>query len=394
MESVRIAMVAMDFHREGGSEGRTGHLVAALAGAGHEVHLVGARICGDWDSRVIRHVVPVIGRPKWLEVLSFIRGAARTAASMRCDVIHNQIRPYLPGVVTAGGGCHRFYLERVLSEEIGPVRAWMRRASLLHRTILSLERRRYHPGGQTWVIANSRLNRNGILQYYPIPPAHVRVVYNGVDSVRYCPENAARFRDETRRRLEIDSKSLAVLFVGGNYTRKGLGPLLEAVTLADSRGERLRIVVVGGRPGPRWTRLVTALGLADRVRFVGHVPDPERYYAAADIFVLPTHFDPFANATLEAMASGLPVVTTRQNGVAEIIDSGTNGLVLDELPTGAGLAALLTQCEDGDRRQAMGRAARETALGFPWAATAKATLEMYRLMREADQPDLVADARR
>ncbi|MGH7395365.1 MAG: glycosyltransferase family 4 protein, partial [Candidatus Methylomirabilales bacterium] len=104
------------------------------------------------------------------------------------------------------------------------------------------------------------------------------------------------------------------------------------------------------------------------------------YYAAADVFVLPTRFDPFANATLEAMAAGLPVVTTRMNGVAEILTPGSDGYVLDDSPSAPALAKLLVELTDADLRRAMSQAARGTALRFPWRATAEATLETYRAM--------------
>jgi UDP-glucose:(heptosyl)LPS alpha-1,3-glucosyltransferase len=380
-DRLRVAMVALDFHRHGGSEGRTGHLVDALVAQGHEVHLLGARIRDDWDPRVVRRIVPTARHPKWLETLVFIRGARRIVERVPFDIIHNQIRPYLPGVVTVGGGCHRYYLERILPRERGALGAWGKRISPLHRILLGLERRRYRPDGDTWVIANSRLNRDGILAYYPLPAERIRVVYNGVDPDRFTPGNAADFRAETRRALEFQDEDVAVLFVGGNFARKGLGLLLEATARSGATRARLRVAVVGGRQSSRWDRLVHALGLDGRVRFVGPVAQPERYYAAADVFALPTHFDPFANAALEAMASGLPVITTRQNGVAEILAHGVNGLIADDPPTAAGLAALLAECGSADRRRALGQAARETALGFSWAATAEATLDVYRAMR-------------
>jgi glycosyltransferase involved in cell wall biosynthesis len=148
---------------------------------------------------------------------------------------------------------------------------------------------------------------------------------------------------------------------------------------------RLRAVVVGGRANPCETRRVATVDLVGQVRFVGYIPSPERYYVAIDVFALPTHFDPFANATLEAMATRLPVVTTRQNGVAEIIALVTNGIVLSDLPTAAGLVAVLTEYEDGYRRRSVSRAARETALAFPWGATVAGKLELYRFMRETSR---------
>jgi UDP-glucose:(heptosyl)LPS alpha-1,3-glucosyltransferase len=381
MERLRIAMVALNFHRQGGSEGRTGHLVDALLTAGHDVHLVGARIGGSWDGRVVRHGIRVASHPRWLEVLTFIGAAKRLLAQERFDVVHNQIRPYLPGVVTVGGGCHRFYLERVLPAEQGRLAALLKRCSPLHQILLALERRHYRPDAYTWVIANSRLNRDGILSYYPLPDSRIRVAYNGVDSERFAPENVARFRGEVRQTLELADGDLGVLFVGTNFSRKGLDLVLEALVVAGAAGQHLRLIVLGGRPSPRWRRRVGTLGLTDRVRFVDSVPDPERYYGAADIFVLPTRFDPFANAMLEAMAAGLPVVTSRMNGAAEILMPGTDAYILDDPPGAPGLAKLLVELADADLRRAMGQAARSTAMRFPWRATALATLETYRAMR-------------
>lgn len=379
-ERLRVAMLALDFHRQGGSEARTGHLVDALVAAGHEVHLVGARIRGSWDPRIVCHGVGVARHPRWVETLAFIAASKPLVARERFDVVHSQIRPYLPGVVTVGGGCHRFYLERVLPEEQGGMVAWAKRWTPLHRILLSLERQRYRPEGNTWVIANSQLNRDGILVYYPLPYSRMRVVYNGVDAQRFTPDNVARFRLEVRRALGLEEGDLGLLFVGSNFSRKGLGLVLDALAWCGGAAHRMRLVVLGGRTGGHWQRRVATLGLAGRVRFVGPSPDPERYYAAADVFVLPTRFDPFANATLEAMAAGLPVVTTRMNGVAEILTHGTDGYVLDEPPGVGDLAKLLLELADGDLRSAMGQAARQTALRYPWQATAMGTLETYRTM--------------
>jgi UDP-glucose:(heptosyl)LPS alpha-1,3-glucosyltransferase len=108
------------------------------------------------------------------------------------------------------------------------------------------------------------------------------------------------------------------------------------------------------------------------------VPDPETYYRAADVFALPTHYDPFANATLEAMASGLPVITTRLNGVAEIIRPGVDGLLVDRPDEVEELAKALLVLTDRTTREVMGRAARATALRYPWDGPVGASLAAYR----------------
>lgn len=369
-------MVALDFHREGGSEGRTAHLVDRLVADGHEVHLVGARIAGRWDPGVVGRVVRTPEHPHWLEVVLFSRRAEALVRAERYDVVHNQIRPFVPGVVTAGGGSHRVYLDEVLPQEKGRIQAAVKRAMPLHRVLLALERHGFRSDRCPCVIANSELNRQGILRYYPIAPERVVVAYNGVDAMRFSPAVRPLRREATRRVLGLGPADVAVLLVGQGFARKGLRPLLEA--MAAIRDPRWRLVVVGrGKPGA-WSARAERLGLGGRVVFVGHAPDPEAYYAAADVFALPTFFDPFANATLEAMAAGLPVVTSRKNGAAEILRPGVDGVVLDRPDDVPGLAAALRSLADPDRRAALGEQARATALRFPWAGPLERTLGVYR----------------
>lgn len=370
-------MVALDFHRHGGSEGRTGQLVDALVAAGHEVHLVGARIRGGWDPRTILHPIRAPSHPHWLEVIQFSRRAAGFIRSGDFDVVHNQIRPFVPGVVTVGGGCHRYYVREVLPRERGRLRARLRQIGPLHLVLLRLEREGFRADRCPFIITNSCLSRDGILKYYPYPPERIVVAYNGVDAERFSPAGRASVRALRRQALGIGRDAVVVLFVGGGFARKGLGPLLEALGRLRSRGTDLHLVVVGGGATGAWRRRAGRLGLADRVIFVGHVPDPEGYYAAADIFALPTFFDPFANATLEAMASGLPVITSRMNGAAEILTPGVDGYVLEDPASPQELTGRLAALADADLRRSLGEAARRTALRFPWEAATQATLHTY-----------------
>jgi UDP-glucose:(heptosyl)LPS alpha-1,3-glucosyltransferase len=375
-------MVALDFHREGGSEGRTGHLVDRLVRDGHEVHLVGARIRGNWDARIVRHAIRSVSHPHWLEVLLFCRRAAALVRLAGLDVVHNQIRPFVPGVVTAGGGCHRYYLREVLPRERGRVRGALKGAGPLHWVLLGLERRGFRVETCPFVIANSQLGRAGILKYYPMPPGQVVVAYNGVDATRFSPELRARQRESRRESLGVEPQDLLILFVGSGFARKGLGSLLAAGSTLHARGVRFRLVVVGADPREGWIRRARARGIAEHVTFAGHVRDPESFYAAADVFALPTFFDPFANATLEAMAAGLPVVTSRDNGAAEVLRPGVDGLIVDHAENISGLVEALTSLQDPARRAALGEAARETALKYPWEGPLEHTLGVYRTIGE------------
>lgn len=375
---LHVAVVALDFHREGGSEGRTAHLVDRLVADGHDVHLVGARFGGNWDRRVVQRRIPTPEHPHWLEVLLFARRAEAFVRSERYDVVHNQIRPFVPGIVTVGGGSHRFYLDEVLPREQGAWRAAIRRRMPLHRILLAMERRGFTAARCPYIIANSRLSRSGILRHYAFPAERIVVAHNGVDPVRFTPASRPLHREATRQRLGIGPDEYAVLFVGQGFARKGLGTLLAAVAALDRRGAGARLVVVGRGSRRPWMRAAARLGIESRVSMVGHTSDPTPFYAAADAFALPTVFDPFANATLEAMAAGLPVVTSGQNGAAEILRSGVDGVVVDDPENVAGFAEALASLADPATRGAMGERARETSLQYSWDQPLERTLAIYR----------------
>ncbi len=241
-----------------------------------------------------------------------------------------------------------------------------------------MERRGFTPDRCPFIIANSQLSRSGILRHYRFPPERIVVAHNGVDPVRFTPASRSLYRETVRRGLGIGPEDYTVIFVGQGFARKGLGALLAALAALHRRGVQVRLVVVGrGSPRP-WRREAARLGIEHRVHMVGHTADPARFYAAADAFALPTFFDPFANATLEAMAAGLPVVTSSQNGAAEVLRTGVDGVVVDGPDDVAGLAEALALLADPVQRRAMGERARQTAERYSWERPLERTLEIYR----------------
>jgi UDP-glucose:(heptosyl)LPS alpha-1,3-glucosyltransferase len=174
---------------------------------------------------------------------------------------------------------------------------------------------------------------------------------------------------------------MAFLFVGAGIRRKGLLELLEAFARLPSG--RVRLVVLGRqdkKEAARMRRAIAGLGLADRVRVEGFASDLRPYYAAADAFVLPTKFDPFSNATAEALACGLPVITTSANGVSELMTDGLDGMVLADPYNLTELAEAVARLQDADRRR-MGEAGRALAERLTWKRHADAMLAVYEAVR-------------
>jgi len=177
-----------------------------------------------------------------------------------------------------------------------------------------------------------------------------------------------------RQQLGIPREARVALHVGSGFERKGVRALLEALARAPSRPW----AIVAGRDkhAARYQALARRLGIAERVRFVGSVSDVRPYHAAADCFVLATLYDPQPNALLEAMASGLPVVTTRKCGGAELVSEGTGGFVRDALDV-AGIAEAIERLDPAGAAR-MGEAARAAVLPYTPEAMAAEYVALYR----------------
>jgi UDP-glucose:(heptosyl)LPS alpha-1,3-glucosyltransferase len=207
---------------------------------------------------------------------------------------------------------------------------------------------------------------------YGVPESRLVTIYNGVDTDQFHPDRRREARNEMRASLGLEGP--VALFVGTGFHRKGLDRAIEGFTQG-APGDAALLVAGGDDPAP-FRRLAERLGVERRIRFLGRRSDVDRLHAASDLLVLPTRYDPFANSCLEAMASGLAVATTPINGVAELIESGRNGLVLDG---GFGEAFALLRAPE--QLEAMGAAARSVAERHTWAAHADQVLELYRRVR-------------
>jgi UDP-glucose:(heptosyl)LPS alpha-1,3-glucosyltransferase len=247
---------------------------------------------------------------------------------------------------------------------------------------LYLERKIYQHGNHKIIVANSRLCKGHVERHYKVPSHRVQVVYNGLDHGVFNPEGISHLRGAMQQQLGISPATPVILFISNNWKRKGLSTLMKAVAGAGPRCSPFHIVIVGRGNRKPFERLANRLGFGDHVHFEAPSRHIEKYYALGDVLVLPTLYDPFANACLEAMGCGLPVITTAHNGASELIRDGHNGYVLKDSTDAEELARLLTQCTDLSDLKEMGRAARETSLKFTFETNALQTLDICRRLRE------------
>jgi UDP-glucose:(heptosyl)LPS alpha-1,3-glucosyltransferase len=297
---------------QGGTEKDFHRTAEGLRDLGHDVHL----FCQEARVRLRFHRLPSPPLGRTVKLLSFALAAPRAVAAHRCDVTVGFGRAADHDIVRSGGGTHRVFLAKMGESEGLARRAW-HRISPYHRCALAVEKRQFGFGSYRRVLAVSQEVKREIAEQYGVPETKIAVVYNGVDQVRFDPRNREKDLPRIRRQWGIPATAPMVLFVGHGFRRKGLDRLLGAWAsprLADA------YLVVAGADAQQWRYAAAAAkSSAGRIIFAGPQADIESYYAAADLFALPAIQEAFGNVVLEALASGLPVLTTRGVGAAELL---------------------------------------------------------------------------
>jgi UDP-glucose:(heptosyl)LPS alpha-1,3-glucosyltransferase len=352
---MKIGFVRRGHSATGGAEAYLMRVAAALRELGQETSLI---TTADWPAE--RWSDGEIQRIPGKSLEEFSR--AFRDLKTGCDVHFSLER--VPGceVFRAGDGVHAAWLQR----RDGFDSLWKRLTrwtNRKHSQILRLEREVFDPANTKAVIANSKMVREEILARFSFPSDRVHVIYNGITSISSSPTRA-----EARRIWDIPEIMFCPLFLGTGWERKGLATAIRA---ADCLEET--------------TLLVAGRGVADRyrgtnVRFLGPVKDIASLFAASDILVLPTWYDPFSNACLEALAAGLPVITTDANGFSEIIEPGVHGDI-----TSAGdaheLAEVLESWRSNDRCAEAREACLQLASQFSIEKNATETLRVLQSVR-------------
>ncbi|MBI2161563.1 MAG: glycosyltransferase family 4 protein [Candidatus Rokubacteria bacterium] len=365
---MKLLIIARPFVFHGGVERATAGLLQALVEHGYDVHLLSPRGRQAMPG-VTHHPLPLPPLPSAARVLALAAAARLAVARSTWDVVQSHERTLRQDVYRAGEGCHRAYLASLGDHPRG--------RAVYHRIVLALERRVF--AVTPAIVAIARRGADEIASLYGVAPTRISVVYNGVDLDRFHPRNRALHRAAARAEAGIPAEAFALLFIGNGFERKGLATLLEA--LARVPGPTRRLIVIGKGDRRPFEAQAARLGLADRLVWLGLRPDVERWYAAADVVALPSRYEPFGNVHLEALASGVPVVTSAAAGGAEVIQQGLNGAIVDPHDSAA-LAAALERLR-GQPQARLAEAARRSAEPFTFAAQVAGFARIYRSIRGA-----------
>ena len=364
MRKIRFAIGLRDFSKKkGGAERYLVDLCTRMATEGHEVHVY-AEHQDEEDPGIHFHSVKTIPFPKSLRLLSFAIKATKEMENGDYDIIFGVGNTLKADILQPHGGVHWAWFWRSLRAYENPI-LWMikflgRILSLKQWVSGWIEDAPYQAKRLRAIIAISDMVKQDMMRWYRIPEERIHVVYNGVDIERFHPRNR-RYREEIRKRHGIGDE-FVILFVSNNFRMKGLGFLIRA--LAEMKKENsppFKLLVLGRDRQDSYLSLARDMGIFEEVIFAGSTDEPEKYYGASDLLVHPTFYDACSLTVLEALASGLPVITTASNGASGVLCHGEEGWVVGDLKDGEDLKRGIVYFLDEERRRRASCRAREKA---------------------------------
>ena len=369
---MKLAIIRQKYSAFGGAERFIERLLPGLAANQVDVSLLARKWSGDESTPM--HWVrcdPFYLGSAWRDK-SFAKAACRTVAQGNYDLVQSHERLSCCDIFRAGDGVHVAWLEArqtYLGESLG----WLK-LNPFHANSLAAERRMFASPRLKKVICISDMVRQDVQRFYGMPDDKLVTIYNGIDLDAFCVQSA-EMRREIRQKLDIPEGALTYVFVGSGFKRKGLETAIRALP------DDAHLIVVGkDKETARFQKIAAEMHVngdkSQRVHFVGPQKDVRPYYAAADAFVFPTIYEPFGSVVLEALACGLPVMTTDRCGAGEILTQGVEGFVLPAGNTEAFAACMRqnTALDWANRRVA----ARQLAERYPISRTVDAMLALYQ----------------
>jgi UDP-glucose:(heptosyl)LPS alpha-1,3-glucosyltransferase len=317
----------------GGCETYIGDLARRLARDGHTVSL----FASAWDADALPasthfYRLEAPRGPRFLRPWRFAAACAAALRVVKPDVSIGFDKTWGQDVLYPQGGLHAATAAHNLLKNPGRIArtcAWLgKQFDPAHRSYSILERKQYFGELRPTILVNSEMVRGHFERHYGVVPGTVRVLRSAIDPLRFAAEDRPKRRAEERDRWGVAPETAVALFIATNYRLKGLAPLLKALPHVP-RTRDFRLAVIGNESVEPYRRLAATLGEDDRTLFLGFRKDPKDAYFAADFLAHPTFYDPCSLVVLEALACGLPVVTTRHNGAAELLDPSFGAVVDD-----------------------------------------------------------------
>lgn len=323
-----IVLLKSRVQNGGGLEKYSSRIMNAFIARGHTVRVLTAGV-RNFSSNAMESF-KTVAWPAFVRMEQFDRAVQKWLLHHPTDLIFGMDRNRMQTHMRAGNGVHAAYLDSRIYTE-GKFKHWVCQFNPLHRKILELEKAAFESPGLQKLFTNSFMVQKQILSRYSTSPSKVEVIHNGVEwrEMQSDFDSWKEGRATAIKKHGLDENKYHFLFIGHGFLRKGLDCLLEGLALLPFRDFHLSIVGKDKRIN-FYRRRVEQLGLYKNVRFFGPQVEMREFYQLADSLIIPSFYDPFANVTIEALAMGLFVVSSKYNGGSEILTS-ENGCIIDRL---------------------------------------------------------------
>lgn len=373
----------------GGCETYIADLARALAHDRHEVHLFTSKIDIDaFPKEVIHHLLPEPTGLRWQKPWKFASHCYTAIQQENYDVTVGFIKTWGQDILMPQGGFHLASAAHNVRKQSSSIMRGIVRLlhaiDIKHRSYRALERRQLFEFPSLLVVPSRMVQRHG-REFYGLDDQRMRVIHNAIDADRFPTHDRLVIRSQMRDQQSLHPEDNVGLFVGHNYRLKGLIPLLHSLTLLPA-DLNFKLLICGSAKYQRFSKMAERLGVADRVRFLGFHPDVREAFFASDFLIHPSFYDPCALVTMEALACGLPVITTRLNGGSELLSAGLASLTIDNPHQHAAMAQQIIRLCDSEKRTALAREAREASQKWTFDDHYQALLEVFREVAEKKKP--------
>jgi UDP-glucose:(heptosyl)LPS alpha-1,3-glucosyltransferase len=384
---MKIALAIENFSRHaGGAEAYAVGLAGTLVHVGFDVHLYGH----SWDCEPKEAVFHHIRRlPGWvppsIRLLDFAFQQRRMTAAENFDVILGFGNTIAMNVYQSHGGVHFMSNMRKLQAVSNPLLRFLKKLVLFatpkYHVRAWIESAPFRMKQRPVIIAISEMVRQDMASHFGIDSGAIKLVYNGIDCSRFAAREPGK-GERLRRELGFDKETL-FLFMAYDFRKKGVRYLVEAADkLRQKAGAgTFGVVIVGAPPSLQLRNKVRQLNLSETVIFQGATTEPEAFYRACDVFILPTFYDACSLVVFEAMAAGLPAITSRFNGAAGIITEGTDGAVLKDPRDTDEMSNAMSRFLNHEFLQAASAAAKLTASHYTIERNHSQMIDVFRSLR-------------
>ena len=371
---MKIALVRSSVLRSGGVGRYVWHLANELSRVGHNVHIITRKYDHFENDSIQVHQINFQVPFSFLKVIFFNNRVERILSKESFDIVHSFDRFFKCDLYRAGEGLHREWL--LVSGKYLPIwKKFFRIMNPLHFLLLMLEKKIFSKSSVPMVTAISKKGREEISRHYGLE--NIPVIYNGVNTEEFSlPDEKDRL--SVRTELGLAEEASIILYVGGGFFRKGLSFLIDGFSkLPIQTREKTFLLVIGRSSLNYYVKKVKKLKIEKNVLFLGSLKNIARFYRAADVFILPSLYEPFGNVCLEALSSGLVCIFSSRCGGAEIVTHGENGFILQDPTDSNEISKLLENCLSLTNRESISDSARELASQYSLDLNMKKTEKLY-----------------